>query len=226
MALPLARPTLRHCVYPSWVVEASPPPPPDCRPPDGPRRGSWHDIHALYLSQVGVSEREEMIKAPIIIQGAKHPRIEEGEVEKLNNLQWLKWFINTGEVLLKIYHPVPKIHTTHLFLSSLPALSYNSYRAWGLPYEKIFFSHWQSQWDCSKIKISMRSRARTSLRPHWESRPHQEPHQKSRSWARPHWDSHWDSQWEQKSSVCFLYYRQLKSECRRSESDSVSDVIS
>ena len=31
--------------------------------PDGPRKGSWHNIHALYLSQVGVSEREEMIKA-------------------------------------------------------------------------------------------------------------------------------------------------------------------
>ena len=28
-----------------------------------------------------------MIKAPIIIEGAKHPRIEEGEVEKLINLK-------------------------------------------------------------------------------------------------------------------------------------------
>ena len=61
-------------------------PPP---PPDGQRRGSWHDIHALYLSQVGVSEREEMIKAPIIIEGAEHPRIEGGEVEKLNNLKFI-----------------------------------------------------------------------------------------------------------------------------------------
>ena len=30
--------------------------------------------------------------------------------------------------------------------------------------EKNSFSHWESQWDCSKIKISMRSWARTSLR--------------------------------------------------------------
>ena len=30
--------------------------------------------------------------------------------------------------------------------------------------KKICFSHWESQWDCSKIKISMRSWARTSLR--------------------------------------------------------------
>ena len=70
-------------------------------------------IHALYLSHVGVSEHEEMIEAPIIIEGAKHPRIEEGKVEKLNNLkyitqvtiQWLKRFINTGDTLLKIPHP-------------------------------------------------------------------------------------------------------------------------
>ena len=27
-----------------------------------------------------------------------------------------------------------------------------------------FFSHWESQWDCSKIKVSMRFRARNSLR--------------------------------------------------------------
>ena len=48
--------------------------------PDAPRKGSWHDIHALYLSQVGVSEREEMIKAPIIIQGSKPPSINSGMV--------------------------------------------------------------------------------------------------------------------------------------------------
>ena len=50
-----------------------------------------------------------------------------------------------------------------------------------------------------KIKISMRSWARTSLRIKnlienliKNQEPHQEPHQKSRSWARPHWISHWD----------------------------------
>ena len=69
-------------------------------------------------------------------------------------------------------------------------------------WKKIAFSHWESQWDCSKIKISMRSWARTSLRIKnliknliKSQEPHQEPHQKSRSWARPYWDSHWDSQW-------------------------------
>ena len=30
--------------------------------------------------------------------------------------------------------------------------------------KKFCFSHWESQWDCSKINISMRSWARTSLR--------------------------------------------------------------
>ena len=30
--------------------------------------------------------------------------------------------------------------------------------------KKFSFSHWESQWNCSKIKISMRSWARTSLR--------------------------------------------------------------
>ena len=74
-----------------------------------------------------------MIKAPIIIEGA----IEGGEMEKLNNLKfittviehkpcstWLKKIINTGEALLEVFHPVLRLHTTHLFLSSL---SYNSY---------------------------------------------------------------------------------------------------
>ena len=114
-------------------------PPSSHPPPDGPRWESSHDIHALYLSQVGVSEREEIIKAPIIIEGAKHPRIEGSKVEKLSNLkfitivmQWYEWFINTGEALLKICHPVPKLHTTHLVLTPLSSLSYNSYRARGL----------------------------------------------------------------------------------------------
>ena len=48
--------------------------------------GDHSMIHALYLSHVGVSGREEMIKTPIIIEGEKPPRIEGGEVEKLNNL--------------------------------------------------------------------------------------------------------------------------------------------
>ena len=30
-----------------------------------------------------------MIKVPIIIEGAKHPRIKGGEVEKLNNLKFI-----------------------------------------------------------------------------------------------------------------------------------------
>ena len=47
-------------------------------------------------------------------------------------MQGLKWFFNTGEVLLKIGHPTPKLHTTYLFLSSLPSLSYNSLGIWGL----------------------------------------------------------------------------------------------
>ena len=72
------------------------------------------------------------------------------------------------------------------------------------PYgKKNSISHWESQWDCSKIKISLRSWARTSLRIKnliknliKNQEPHQEPHQKSRTWARPHWNSHWESQWE------------------------------
>ena len=76
-----------------------------------------------------------MIKAPIIIEGA---RIKGGEVEKLKKkyittnspwsqtMQWLKLFINIGKTLLKIPNPMPKLHPTHLFLSSLSSLSYNS----------------------------------------------------------------------------------------------------
>ena len=37
----------------------------------------------------GREEIIEMIKAQIVIEGAKHPRIEEGEVEKLNNLKYI-----------------------------------------------------------------------------------------------------------------------------------------
>ena len=42
-------------------------------------------------------------------------------------MQWLTWFINTGEDLLKTCQSAPTLHTTHLFLSSLlslPSLSY------------------------------------------------------------------------------------------------------
>ena len=40
-----------------------------------------------------------------------------------------------------------------------------------IPYGKIlFFSHWESQWNCSKIKISMRSHWGLGQEPHWESR--------------------------------------------------------
>ena len=40
-------------------------------------------IHALYLSQVGVSEREEMIKAPIILL----------RVQELKEVRWKSWTI-------------------------------------------------------------------------------------------------------------------------------------
>ena len=46
-------------------------------------------VHELCLSQVGGSGCEEIIKALIIIEDAKHTRIEEGEVEKLNNLKYI-----------------------------------------------------------------------------------------------------------------------------------------
>ena len=115
-------------VYPPWVVEANPPEPPNG---DGPR------IHALYLSQVGVLEREEKNQSyEIIIEGAKHPRIKNrrrrGEKSEkfeiyphkpwTQTMQWFKWFINNGEVLLTICHPAPSLHTTHIFLSSLSSL--------------------------------------------------------------------------------------------------------
>ena len=50
---------------------------------------SCHDPLGIYLSQVGVSGREKMIKARIIIEGAKHSRIEGGEVEKMNNFKFI-----------------------------------------------------------------------------------------------------------------------------------------
>ena len=56
-------------VYPPWVVEANPLIPPMVN------EGDHGMIHALYLSRVDVSERKEMIKAPIIIEeGAKNWR--------------------------------------------------------------------------------------------------------------------------------------------------------
>ena len=54
----------------------TPPQPPTPSPSDG----DGPPIHALYLSQVGVLEREESYE--LIIEGAKHPRIEGGEGEK------------------------------------------------------------------------------------------------------------------------------------------------
>ena len=98
---------------PPWVVEAN-------LPPDGPRRGSWHDTCIIPITSIGVSEREEMIKAPIII----NPRIEEARWKS-----WTIWNISlqslstnlavvkvvhqyTGEALLKICQPAPKLHTT------------------------------------------------------------------------------------------------------------------
>ena len=50
------------------------------------------------------------VVAPIIIEGAKHPRFEEREGEKSNNLKYIHTIlehklINTGENLLKIPHP-------------------------------------------------------------------------------------------------------------------------
>ena len=36
--------------------------------------------------------------------------------------------------------------------------------------EKNCFSHWESQWDCSKIKISIKSKWGLGQEPHWESR--------------------------------------------------------
>ena len=37
-------------------------------------------------------------------------------------------------------------------------------------WKKFCFSHWESQWDCSKIKISIRSEWGLGQEPHWESR--------------------------------------------------------
>ena len=81
---------------------------------------------------------------------------------------------------------------------------------------KFLFSHWKSQWDCSKIEISMRSWARTSFRIKnliknliENPEPHQEPHQTSKSWARPRWDSHWDSQWGFFSLMRFLILNEV-----------------
>ena len=61
-------------------------------------------VHALCLSQVGVSRREEMIKAPIIIEDVKHPSIEEG-IDPLNDplvfhrpLKSFKGSMEEGEV--------------------------------------------------------------------------------------------------------------------------------
>ena len=90
----------------------------------------------------------------------------------------------------------------------------------GRPLRKNFcFSHWESQWDCSKIKISMRSWARTSLRiknliknliqnrePHSESRTSSRTSSKIKILGKTSLRfslrfsirifSHWESQWE------------------------------
>ena len=73
--------------------------------------------------------------------------------------------------------------------------------------EKFCFSHCESQWDRSTIKISMKyigSWFSMRFCPRtWiiiqnlieNQKPYEEPKKKSISWARPYWDSHWDSQW-------------------------------
>ena len=133
---------------PPWVVEANPPPPmvtppppPDGQPPmvhpHGHPRWFTEGIMAwsmprTYHSHVGVSEHEEMIKAPIIFEGIMPPRKEaRWEVEQLEiyhyspwtqTMQWLKWFINTGETFAT---PRP-CSTLPIFFLPLYRLSYNS----------------------------------------------------------------------------------------------------
>ena len=75
-------------VYPPLGSGSQPPQPPP--PPDGPW-GSCHGtckmVNAYHkYRRVG---REEMIEAPIIIEGAKHLRIEKSEVETLINLKYI-----------------------------------------------------------------------------------------------------------------------------------------
>ena len=84
--------------------------------------GMIHALYTYFLSQIGVSKREGMIKAPIIIEGAKHPRIEGGEVEKLNNLKFNTTVLehescsgySGSPIKERPCHPASKVHTTHL----------------------------------------------------------------------------------------------------------------
>ena len=85
------------------------------------------------LSQVGVSEREEIIKTPIIllrVQELKEAKWERGKIWNLSlqsseHKPCSRLVNNTGETLLEIFHRAPMLHTTHTFLSSLPSLSDN-----------------------------------------------------------------------------------------------------
>ena len=121
-------------VYPPWVVEANQPP-----TLDGPRRGLWHDIRACIIPITArrndqSSDNYWGCKAP------KNRRRRGGKVEQFEiyhyslwaqTMQWLKWFINTGEVLLKFATPCPSA-TLPISFSPLSYLSYNSYKVWGL----------------------------------------------------------------------------------------------
>ena len=100
--------------------------------PDGPRRELWHDIHACIISSISrfvgarrngqSSDNDWGSKAP------KNRRRRGRKAEKFEIyhysrraqiMQWLKWFINTGEVLLKICHSLPKLHTIPISFSPL-----------------------------------------------------------------------------------------------------------
>ena len=126
-------------VYPPWVVEANPPPPPRRPEPLLPRwsTGDHGMVYALCLSLVsswvclGV---KKMIKAPIILRVQK---IEEGEVEKLTqnipvttvleHKPCSGWRGSTIQArpCLKFPTPVRMLDSSSLSFSPLPSLSYN-----------------------------------------------------------------------------------------------------
>ena len=126
-------------IYPPWSGGSHPP-----APPTGIM--AWYTCIIPITSRCVRARRNDQ-NSEIIIEGASTQESKEArwKVELLEihhyshwlqTMQWLKWFVNTGEALLKICHPVPKLHITHLFLSSLSlpliSLLWQLYMVWGL----------------------------------------------------------------------------------------------